>query len=288
MTARSSSVVNRAGKNMRKAKWKGRAKLVVGIIIVAVLLFPIYWMVNASLQSRADMLSTHPPLFPSNPDFSGYVTAFDTQMGSLGYSLGIALGATAIAVALAAPIAFAITAFKIRYVTWILAVVLVVQMLPTVVIANALYSIYSNLGLLNSPIGLILADATLGLPFAIITLRAFMEQLPPELLEAARIDGASYWRAFIHIIVPVSRNGIITVALFAFLFAWSDFLLALVLNSSQDVVPLTLGIYRFISPQSTDWNAALATALLASLPPAILLISSQRFIAAGLTAGTGK
>lgn len=268
--------------------WTRWAKLAAGIVLMAVFLFPLYWMANASLQSRSTMLSGDPPFFPLDPDFSGYASAIDGQLGNLAYSLLIALGAALVAIVLATPAAFAIVVLKLRWATWILALILIVQMLPTVVVANALYAVYSGLGLLNTAAGLILADATLGLPFAILTLRAFMSTVPPELLEAARVDGAQYTRAFISVIVPVSRNGIITVGLFAFLFTWSDFLLALVLSGGTDLTPITLGIYQYISPQSTDWNAALATALLASLPPAVLLIASQRFIAAGITAGFGK
>ena len=263
-------------------------KMACGIVLVGFFLFPLYWMITASLQNRSALLSGNPPFFPLSPDFSGYAKAWATQSGNLAYSMVVALSAAVIAVILAAPAAFAIVALRLRWVTWVLALVLIVQMLPTVVVANALYTIYSNLGLLNSTVGLVLADVTLGLPFAILTLRAFMATLPSELLEAARVDGASYPRAFVSVILPVSRNGMITVGLFAFLFAWSDFLLALVLKSGGSVTPVTLGIYQYISPQSTDWNAALATALLASLPPAVLLIASQRYISAGLTAGFGK
>ena len=102
--------------------------------------------------------------------------------------------------------------------------------------ANALYAIYARLGLLNTYTGLILADLTMGIPFAILILRAFMVSLPRTLVEAALCDGTGYWGAFFRIILPLSRNGLITAGLFCFLFAWSDFIFALTMGTKQKIV----------------------------------------------------
>jgi multiple sugar transport system permease protein len=161
-------------------------------------------------------------------------------------------------------------------------------MLPHVVMANALYAIYARIGLLNSYWGLILADSTMGVPFAILILRAFMVSLPPSLVEAALCDGAGHWGAFFRIILPLSRNGLITAGLFCFLFAWSDFIFALTMETKQKIVPITLGIYQYIGTHQTDWNAIMATAVLASIPPIVLLLFGQRRITAGLMGGAVK
>jgi len=108
------------------------------------------------------------------------------------------------------------------------------------------------------------------------------------LIQAARIDGAGHWRTFRSIVLPVSRNSIVTVALFAFLWSWSDFLFASTLNRGGSLQPVTIGIYRYLGNNTQDWNAIMATAVVASVPAAILLVIAQRYVAAGVTAGAVK
>ena len=154
--------------------------------------------------------------------------------------------------------------------------------------ANALYTIFSKLGLIDDYLDLILADSTATIPFAILVLRAFMVGIPKELSEAARVDGAGYWRTFGSIIVPVSRNAMVTAGLFSFLFAWADFLFAVTLTTGQTIEPITVGIYRFVGNQTADWNGIMATAVLASIPAAVLLVIAQRYVVAGVTGGAIK
>jgi multiple sugar transport system permease protein len=115
-----------------------------------------------------------------------------------------------------------------------------------------------------------------------------MSGIPAELLQAARLDGSGVWRTFVSIILPLSRNSLLTVSLFAFLWSWSDFIFASTLNRSGDLIPITLGIYKFIGNNTTQWNAIMATAVIASIPAAILLVVAQRYVAAGVTAGAVK
>jgi multiple sugar transport system permease protein len=141
---------------------------------------------------------------------------------------------------------------------------------------------------LNSVWGLILADSTIAVPFGVLIFTAFMSRIPDELLQAARIDGAGTFRMFASIIVPVSRNAIVTVSLFAFLWAWSDFLFANTLDGGGSLRPITLGIYAYIGNNNQEWNAIMATAVVASVPAAVLLVLAQRYVAAGVTAGAVK
>lgn len=149
---------------------------------------------------------------------------------------------------------------------------LISQMIPGIVIANALYSAYNDLGILNTTLGLILADSALGVPFSILIIQAFMRAIPMSVLEAARVDGAGRFRTFFSIVLPLSTNAVITAALFSFLFAWSDFLFALTLNSNSAARPVTLGIYQFIGGYVADWGSVMVTATMASLPAAVLLV----------------
>ena len=114
---------------------------------------------------------------------------------------------------------------------------------------------------MNSYPGLILADGTYAIPFAILVLRAFFFSLPNELMDAARVDGASEWQTFRLIVVPLSRSAVITVAVFAFLAGWGDFIFALTILNGAGIEPITLGIYNYLGNYSTDWGAVMAAAV---------------------------
>ncbi|SHN42621.1 carbohydrate ABC transporter permease [Cryptosporangium aurantiacum] len=257
-----------------------------GILILAVVLFPIYWMVNVSLQPSSGAVET--PWVPVDLDFSGYAKAIRDQGGHLMTSLIISLGSVVFSLLIAAPAAYALAHLRIRWAGAVLLGVLLSQMVPGIVVANALYSAYNDLGLLNSIGGLILADSSTGIPFAMLILRAFMGALPREVIEAAWVDGAGPLRTFRSIVLPMSRNALVTAALFTFLFTWGDFLFALTLTTTEDVRPVTLGLYTYIGTFVEDWSSVMATAVLASIPAVVLLAVAQRYVAAGTTAGSLK
>src|SRR6266567_843776 len=148
--------------------------------------------------------------------------------------------------------------------------------------------VYHKLHLLNSYPGLILADASYAVPFSILVMRAFMLGLPTDVLQAARVDGATEWGTFVRIVLPMSRSAIITIALFAFLNGWGDFIFALTLLNGSTLQPITLSIYNYIGVFSSNLGAAMALAVFAILPAAMMLIAAQRYIAAGLTVGSVK
>ncbi|WP_245531476.1 carbohydrate ABC transporter permease [Arthrobacter globiformis] len=250
------------------------------------MLFPVYWMVNASLQPSGNTLTAD--FLPLNPSFEGYEKAIAQQGPNLLTSLVISLGTVVFSLAVAAPAAYMLAQFRFRWINAALLAILISQMIPGIVIANALYAAYNDLGLLNSIPGLILADSTHAIPFVILIMRAFMMRIPPSIVEAARVDGAGLVRAFVSIVLPISRNSLITAGLFAFLFSWSDFLFALTLTTTEDVRPVTLGIYQYLGTQVSNWSAVMATAVLSSLPAIVLLVLAQKYIAAGATGGAVK
>jgi multiple sugar transport system permease protein len=160
---------------------------------------------------------------------------------------------------------------------------------PAVVMAPGFYQLYSDLGILDTIPGLILANSTLAVPFGVMVLEAFMLGIPRELLQAAEVDGAGYWRTFWSIVLPISRNAAVSAALFAFLWAWSDFLFASTLNrGGGNLRPITMGIYDYIGSQNQEWGPMMATAVLASIPTALLIVVAQRYVSAGVTAGAVK
>jgi len=268
----------------RRSWWK----VVLGVIFTALMLFPVYWMINVSLTRTEDLRANPPHIFPFDPTFEGFEAVFRQQLPNLGTSLLIGLGCVVLTVVIAAPAAYAIALLNMRGGRSLNFLLLVAQMIPGVVMAMGFYAIYVRLGLLNSVWGLILADSTIAVPFGVLLFSAFMGGLPRELLQAARVDGANAWRTFVSIVLPMSRNSVITVALFAFLWAWSDFVFASTLARNSPLKPVTLGIYAYIGNNTTQWNAIMATAVVASIPAAILLVMAQRYVAAGVTAGAVK
>ena len=270
---------------MRARPWW---KTVVGVILTAIMLFPVYWMINVSLTPARNMRKNPPNLIPIDATLEGYQRVLEQQLPFLGTSLVIGIGTVLLTLVLAAPAAYSLAKLRPRGGSALSFVLLIAQMIPAIIMAMGFYAIYLNLGILNSVPGLILADSTIAVPFGVLIFTAFMSGIPEELIQAAKIDGASVWRTFVSIVLPVSRNSIVTVSLFAFLWSWSDFIFATTLDGGGDLQPITLGIYRYIGNNNQEWNAIMATAVVASIPAAVLLVVAQRYVAAGVTAGAVK
>jgi len=263
-------------------------KTATGVALTAIMLFPVYWMINVSFTRDTDMRASPPHLFPFHGTLEGYRAVLDQQLPYLGTSLLIGLGTVVLTVVLAAPAGYALAKLRPRGGAVLSFVLLIAQMIPAIIMAMGFYAIYLKLGVLNSAAGLVLADSTIAVPFGVLIFTAFMAGIPEELTSAALIDGASQWRIFISVILPVSRNAVVTVSLFTFLWAWSDFVFATTLDGGGAQQPITLGIYHYIGNNNQQWNAIMATAVIASIPATLLLIVAQRYVAAGVTAGAVK
>ncbi len=273
---------------MRTKRLRRGSNVVIGLLICAFLLFPLYWMVNVSLTRSHDLGRIPPYMFPVHPTFEGYQLAIERNLPAMGTSLVIGLGTVVLALLVSLPAAYGMSKLKAPGSGVVMFVFLIAQMIPSVVFVTALFALYKQVGLLNTYFGLILANSTASVPFAIILLQAFMRTIPDEVLEAARIDGAGRFRTFTAIVLPLSRNAVVTAGLFAFLFSWGDFLNARTLTSGDKIMPMTLALFRFIGAEVTNWNGVMATAVLASIPTALLLVFAQRYVAAGVTAGAVK
>jgi multiple sugar transport system permease protein len=269
----------------------GRRRLgttVVGVVLTAIMLFPLYWMVNVSVTPKHLLRKDPPNLFPVDATLDGYARVLSEQLPYLGTSLAVGLGTVALTLVLAAPAGFALAKLRPFGGTAVNFALLIAQMIPAIIMAMGFYLIFNSWDLLDTVLGLIIADSTLAVPFGVLIFTAFMSGIPEELVSAAKLDGASSWRTFRSVILPVSRNSIVTVSLFTFLWAWSDFIFASTLDRGGDFQPITMGIYRYIGNNTQDWNAIMATAVVASIPATVLLVVAQRYVAAGVTAGAVK
>ena len=263
-------------------------KTALGVVLTALMLFPVYWMINVSFTQTSDMRKSPPNWFPIDGTLDGYVAVLHDQLPYLLTSFVVGIGTVVITLVLSAPAAYSLAKLRPRGGGLLSFVLLVAQMIPAVIMAMGFYAIFLNLGMLNTVPALIIADSTIAVPFGVLIFTAFMSGIPDELIQAAKIDGASAVRTFWSVVLPVSRNSVVTVSLFAFLWAWSDFVFASTLDEGGDWQPITLGIYHYIGNNDQQWNSIMATAVVASIPAAVLLIAAQKYVAAGVTAGAVK
>ena len=183
---------------------------VAGVLITFVYLLPVYWMLNTSFKKPADIFATPPQLVPLSPTLRSYA---DAAFGNpaiakgLANSAVIAIGTTLLTIAIAVPAAYGLARLRLRFVSVFLMLFLVVQMVPAVNLALPMFAIFSDLGLVNSYAGLILANASLAIPLGIVLLRPYFLSVPGEILEAAKVDGCTTFGAFVRIALPISRPG---------------------------------------------------------------------------------
>jgi multiple sugar transport system permease protein len=257
-------------------------------LALAIMLFPVYAIVVGSFESTTTLFSGTYYWLPHAPTLDNYSTVFQAQSGNVVTSLLIGVGTAVLTLIIAVPAAYALSKYRLRVTVLLVSALLIAQIVPSIVLATSLFIIFHWINLVNSYPGLVIADATYAVPFAILVLRAFFFSLPNELLYAARADGATEWQTFRRIVVPLARSAVITVAVFAFLAGWGDFIFALTILNGSGIQPITLGIYTYLGNYSTDWGAVMASAVIALVPAGVLLVMAQRYIASGLTAGSVK
>ena len=267
----------------RALRWLCRLATVAALVVV---LFPVYAVVVGSFESTTTLFSGNYYWLPHAATLDNYRTVIQAQSGNVLTSLIVGVGTALLALVVAVPAAYALAKYRLRVTVVIVSALLVAQIVPSIVLATSLFIIFHWVHLVNTYPGLIIADGTYAIPFAILVLRAFFFGLPNEVMQAARVDGASEWQTFRRIVVPLARSAVITVAVFSFLNGWGDFIFALTVLNGTNIVPITLGIYTYLGNYSTDWGAVMASAAFAMVPAAVMLVIAQRYIASGLTAGS--
>jgi multiple sugar transport system permease protein len=276
---------------MKALRRSGLGWTLLATIIVVAYLFPVYWMVATSLKTSSAVFETPPQLIPWPPVFSSYyeaVIANPLTLRSIFNSAVVGTGTMLLTLLLAAPAAYALARLNLRGATVIMLLLLITQLLPAIVIATPLFVAFSRINLVNSYPALILADTTFTLPFAVIVLRPFFLTVPRELEAAAKIDGCNQFDSFWRVILPLVQPGLITVAVFAFLMGWGEFLFAMTLTTNDAIQPATAALNKFIGQYGTEWNNLMAVSTVVALPIIVVFASLQRYIVGGLTAGSVK
>jgi arabinogalactan oligomer / maltooligosaccharide transport system permease protein len=273
----------------------GHAVLVVA---VAFALYPVAWVVARAFSgTRAPIPQVLPiPREPTlehlrdvvtttRPGPDGPVWLFGLQVWN---SLSVALATAALGVAIAIPTAYALARFRFVGKERGLAALLATQMFPTVASAIPLYLMLDKLGLLDTRTGLVVCYASTSVPFAIFQLRAAFEAIPVDLEEAAMVDGATRFGAFLRVVLPAARPAIAVTALFAFMSAYNEYVLAVTLLNKESLFTLPVVLQRYIGEYNAEWENFAAGALVVSLPVMALFYVAQRHLVAGLTTGGVK
>lgn len=258
------------------------------LVALLIMLFPVYALIVGSFESTTTLFSGTYYLIPHAATLENFRTVLNAQTGHIATSLIVGLGTALLSLLIAVPAAYALAKYPLRVTVLIVSALIIAQIVPSIVLATSLFIVFHWIHLLNTYPGLILADGTYAIPFAILVLRAFFFSLPNELIYAARADGASEWQVFRIVMFPLARSAVITVAVFAFLNGWGDFIFALTVLNGSGIQPITLGVYNYLGNYLTDWGAVLASAAIALVPAGILLAVAQRYVASGLTAGAVK
>jgi multiple sugar transport system permease protein len=268
-----------------------RALLWLGVFATMVFcLFPFYWMVNTSLKTGAELSAGR--LFPHHPSLENYHSIFrnadfTTALRTSAIDAGLA---TIIALTVGSFAAYALARLRFRGKFLILAIVLSITTFPPIAIAAPLFKLWTDVGLYNTYIGLILPFLTFVLPLTIYILVTFFRDIPKDLEEAALVDGATHFQAFRKIVLPLAAPGLVTAGLLAFIFAWNEFLLSITLTSSADRRPVSAAIAFFTGSQRFEipLGTIAAATVVITLPLIVLVVIFQKRIVAGLTAGAVK
>jgi len=284
--ARERTAVKRAPRAPRTPIWIWLC--VIAIVIFC--LFPFYWLVNISLKTGADL--SNADLIPPNPSLENYKSIFqnDDFTRSLANSAIVSLVTTFLAIVVGSFCAYALARLKMGYKFALLGLVLSISTFPQIAIAAPLFRLWSEIGLYNTLIGLVIPYLTFALPLSIYILVSFFREIPKDLEEAALVDGATHFQAFRKVIVPLAAPGLATTAILAFIAAWNEFLLATTLTSSREArtVPVAISQFTGSSQFEIPLGTQSAASVVISIPLILLVLLFQKRIVAGLTAGAVK
>ena len=254
---------------------------------VVLFLFPFFWIVASSLKSRGEFFTRPPVWFPAHLDWSNYPDSLGRgALKGLTDSFIIAFSSMMISLLLGAPAAYAIARFQVgreHLAFWILSI----RMFPPIATILPLFVIFRFVGLVDSYSGLVLSYTVFNLPFAIWILKGFIEDLPREIEEAAKVDGARPLQIFRMIVIPLAAPGIVVAALFTFIFAWNDFAYAVIFSGSK-VTPLPVVIAQFAGGHEILWGQISAAAIIAIAPALLVATFLQKYLTRGLTMGAIK
>lgn len=270
-----------------------------GRVLLVFLLFmtflPTAWMLSTSLKTQFAATQYPPEWWPRNPTLQEYVSLLSpgSAVGReflryMGNSLWVSTATTLLGVAVAVPAAYAFSRFRFPGRNALFFAVLVRNMFPAVVFLMPLFIMMRWLGLIETHWSLILTYLTFGLPLSIWLLKGFYDNIPVQLEQAARIDGATRFQAFLLIVMPLSSPGIIATAIYSFILAWNEYVYALTFLNDKSALTLPVGLQRFFSEHAANWPGLMAATFIMSIPVVVLFLVLQKYFVRALTEGAVK
>ena len=263
---------------------------IIAIVIAVLFLFPVYWLVQMSFKSDTEIFGKVLTYFPKDITIDPWLVNLNDPvvMLSLRNSFINAFLTMSITIILGVPAAYGMGRYKLPGTEVFLLTFLVTQMLPASLTLTPMYLIFNKIGLLGTHFSAPIAIAASSIPFAIITLRPYFKSIPVSLDEAARLDGCSTLRAFVSVMIPAVKTGVITIIVISFLNGWNDLVFSMTFNVGAKMRPLTANIYKFQNAYGTKWNCIMAYGTILVIPVVLMFIFLQKYIVGGLTAGAVK
>lgn len=262
----------------------------IGVTLVSIYLFPVYWMVTSALKTSTEIFVRPPTFFPEKPTFENFLWIAEQPklLRFLMNSFIIATFSTLLTLVLGSIGAYAMARWRSLTVDVALVLVLVMQAFPEALLATPLFLLFKQVGLLNTYAGVILATSTKTLTLALVVLRPMFAQVPKELEEAAFVDGCNPFQSYIRIVLPIMLPGLLVIGALCFILAYGQFVYPLTLTTRADLHPATVGLYGFVGAEYADWHRVMAYATIVVSPVVVLFLILQRRIVGGLTAGALK
>jgi N,N'-diacetylchitobiose transport system permease protein len=269
-------------RQVRKLGWN-----LLGLLVFAVMVFPVYWMVATAFKPGQQILSYTPHWIPTSPTLSNFRDAIDQPFfwNAVKNSLIVVSTVVVLSVVLAFLASLALAKFHFYGRKAFIVLILGVQMVPLAALIIPLYILMSRLGQIDKLTGVIAMYLTFVLPFTVWTMRGFLLGIPKELEEAAMVDGATRFGAFVRVLLPLVGPGLVATSIFAFIQAWNEFIIAYVFLHTPEKQTLMVWLASFTTLRGTDWGPLMAGATLSALPVVVFFLLVQRRIAFGLTAG---
>ena len=274
---------------IKKGETGKKLAIIISVILTVCWLFPYLYVISCAFKPGAEVIAVPPRFFPKEFSTESFLGLFE-RMDALKYllnSLSVALISTIIALILGSLAAYAIQRSGAKLSVFLVVLVLCLKMIPTSSIVVPIYDLICNIGLYDTKIALIIVYAAINMPFVMWTMLSFYEGIPTTLDEAAYMDGASSFQTFRQVILPICTPGLATSFIFTLFLAWNDFLVALLLTSTN-AKTFTVGLAGFLSAYNLDLGPMCAGAFLFSFPVMVISLAAQRYIVKGMTAGAVK
>ena len=264
------------------------------ILILFVILFPMLFIFVSSFKTFAELVKQGTGFFPEKPTLNNYKSLISARTPVRNFPLflfnssKVAVATSISCILIASLGGYGLARFRYPGGNTLTQMMLFIYVFPTVLVLIPIYKIYSNLGLLDTHIGLIIIYSALAAPFCTWLLASFFKSIPVELEEAAAIDGASRTATFLKIIIPLASSGILTIGVYSFVLAWGEYMFATILLSSNDNKTVALGLANLTTEQYIEWGPLLAGSVLIILPVIIFFFPVARHFIKGVMAGAVK